>query len=254
LHSAGFYKAVRRSRRRANRKLKSTYLLVTIGIVLVIAIAISGLFLLVGKGPPPSSSTTNQSTKRVILYVNQGNGLVNESRFPSLLSLALSHGFNTIFFQIYRGGNLVFSTNEMTYFVGAAHRDNLSIFFALYFTNSSQTIPSSIYGLGEDGISLDMSTIDFSTQVGLLASLKQNFHGLTAVTTTNFTTTLNPNILILETYSPLFQSYIHHGIVAGVEVLATQNKADYESQVQYALNNSDGVMVFDYYGLVVTGY
>jgi len=39
-----------------------------------------------------------------------------------------------------------------------------------------------------------------------------------------------------------------------VGVFATASKADYEQQFQYALNNSDGVMVFDYAGLVKSGY
>ena len=257
LFQISFHRASKRSRRRAGkRSLRSTSFLILAVLLIIIAVASSALFFLGQKNSPGTNTTTSQSSgKLVILYVNQGNGLVNESKFPSLVSLAKSQGFNTIFFQVYRSGNLVFSSDEMKYFVAAAHQDNLRIFFALYFTNSSQVIPGSIYGLGEDGISLDMSTLNFSSQNALLSTLKQDYHGgLTAVTTTNFTTTLNPDILILETYSLFYRNYIHPGIVAGVEVLATSSKADYESQVQYALNNSDGVMVFDYYGLIVTGY
>ena len=85
--------------------------------------------------------------------------MVNGSNFGKLLSTATSHGFNTIFFQVYRSGTLLFTSSSLDQFVASAHGQGLKIFFALYFTNTTQTIPSSIYSDGEDGISLDMSTL-----------------------------------------------------------------------------------------------
>ncbi len=91
--------------------------------------------------------------------------------------------------------------------------------------------------------------------MNLLSVLRQNYKdGLTAVTALNFTTTLRPNYLVLETYAPSDQTYIHHGIIASVEPLVISNSQTYDAEFQYALNNSDGVMVFDYYGLLKTGY
>jgi len=192
--------------------------------------------------------------KPIILYVNQGNGVVNGSNFGELLDTATSHGFNTIFFQIYRSGTLLFSNSSLSQFVVSAHAQDLKIFFALYFTNSTQTIPHSIYTDGEDGISLDMSTLSVSSQVTLLNDLTVSYSGKTAVTTTDPTIPLSPDLLIVETYSQADKQYIHQGIIAGVEVVATTSKQDYEQQVQYALANSNGVMVFDYAGLVKSGY
>jgi len=60
--------------------------------------------------------------------------------------------------------------------------------------------------------------------------------------------------LVLETYGQVFQQYIRHGIIASVGVFATSSMTDYQSQFQYALSNSDGVMVFDYAGLFKSGY
>ena len=192
--------------------------------------------------------------KPVILYINQGNALVGVDNFSSLVSYAKSNGFNTLFFQVYRSGSLIFSISNLTYFVSFTHNQSLKIFFALYFTNSSQKIPSSIYGLGEDGISLDMSTLPQSTQSSLLLSLQQGYKGETAVTTTNFGTTLKPDLLILETYAPQDQQYIHKGIIASVEPLALASEPEYLQEYKYALSHSDGIMVFDYYGLLATGY
>jgi len=195
----------------------------------------------------------NSQEKPIILYVNQGNGLVNESNFGTMLSFASSHGFNTVFFQIFRAGDLLFTGNELSYFANQSHAQGLKIFFSLYFTNSSQPMPSNIFGLGEDGISLDVSTLSVSTQEGLLANLAP-CHCQTAVTTTDMNSPLKPDLLVLETYGPAFQQYIRHGVIASVGVFATSSLADYQSQFQYALSNSDGVMVFDYAGLLKSGY
>ena len=234
---------------------KSSRLPIIIGIIITAIIVISAGIFLLDQHTTTTTTSKTVSNKPIILYVNQGNGLVDESNFSSLVSFAKTNGFNTIFFQVYRSGTLLFTQSELTYFVSDVHVQNLSIFFALYFTDSTQKIPTSIFGLGENGISLDMSTLPTSTQEGLLQTLKQNYlEGKTAMTTTNFTTTLNPDLLILETYQSSDQSYIHPGIIAGVEPLAIASKQDYEQQFEYALTHSDGVMVFDYYGLLKTGY
>ncbi len=195
------------------------------------------------------------ASKPVILYVNQGNGIVDESNFAAMLSAAKSHGFNTVLFQVYRAGSLLFNGSELGAFVADAHSQGLKIFFALYFTSASQTLPQSIYALGEDGISLDMSTLPSASQQRLFGNLQAGYRsGQTAITTTNASLALKPEILVLETYAAGSQGFIRHGIIASVGVFATASKADYEQQFQYALNNSDGVMVFDYAGLVKSGY
>ena len=186
--------------------------------------------------------------------MNQGNGVVNGSNFGELLATATSHGFNTIFFQVYRSGSLLFTTDSLSQLVASAHSQGLKIFFALYFTNTTQSIPASIYSDGEDGISLDMSTLPIPTQTALFDQLSSSYSGKTAITTTYPSLPVSPDLLVVETYAPGDQQYIHHGMVAGVEVVASSSKQDYEQQVQYALDNSDGVMVFDYAGLVKSGY
>jgi hypothetical protein len=201
-----------------------------------------------------SSSPGNPGAKPIILYVNQGNGIVNGSNFRTMTSYATSHGFNTIFFQAYRQSNLLFSPPQLTSFVNESHSAGLRIFFALYITDSSQALPTSIYGLSEDGISLDMSTLPVSGQQAFLASLQGSYHGQIAVTTTDMSSPLKPDLLILETYGTGLQQYVRRGTIASVGVFTTTSKQDYESQFQYALQNSDGVMVFDYAGLLKSGY
>jgi len=171
-----------------------------------------------------------------------------------MADFALAHGFNTVFFQIYRQGTLLFNQQELQTFVADAHQKNLSIFFALYITNSSQQIPATIYGLGEDGINLDMSTLSVPSQESLLATLTANYGGKTSVTATNMSTTLKPDLLVLETYGVGLQSFIRPGIIGSVGVFTTSSQAQYQSEFQYALQKSDGVMVFDYAGLLKSGY
>ena len=99
-----------------------------------------------------------------------------------------------------------------------------------------------------------MSTLPIATQTALFDQLSSSYSGKTAITTTYPSLPVSPDLLVVETYAPSDQQYIHHGMIAGVEVVAASSKQDYEQQVQYALDNSDGVMVFDYSGLVKSGY
>ena len=247
-------------RSRGNQRSNARYYLVA-GVVMVAVVG----YLLASSGQGhggtttsttklSSVSSTSPSSSPVILYVNQGNGEVNSSNFGRLLDTANSHGFNTIFFQIYRSGTLFFADSSLSQLVDSAHGQGLKIFFALYFTDSTQKIPSSIYVDGEDGINLDMSTLTLAAQTALFDDLSSTYSGKTAITTTNPNLSLNPGMLIVETYGTGNDQFIHHGMIASVGVFATSSRQDYVQQFQYALANSDGVMVFDYAGLVKSGY
>jgi hypothetical protein len=247
----------RTRRRRASRKWP---ILAAACLLVVAALGSALLFYHLPSHTTSSAATGSSSSggKYVILYINQGNGVVNESNFGSMLSFASSQGFNTIFFQVYREGSLLFDASQLDSFVVHAHAQDVKIFFSLYLTNSSQQIPASIYDLGEDGISLDMSTLAVSDQSALFASLQRGYaSGLTAITTTDLTLPLSPDLLVLETYTSQIQQYsqyIHPGVIAGVGVFATTSQSNYQQEFQYALANSDGVMVFDYAGLMKSGY
>jgi hypothetical protein len=258
----------KRKGRRSSRSRGTRYGYYLVGVAAVAIII--GYLLLHGAAPAHTDSTiqsnattgtvttnsasSGQTSKPIILYVNQGNGVVNASNFQALLDTAKSHGFNTIFFQIYRSGTLLFTESSLQGFVTSAHDQGLELFFALYFTNATQQIPTSIYSDGEDGINLDMSTLPPSTQVDLLADLSSSYSGKTAITSTDMSTTLKPDLLILETYGTAYDQYIRPGIIASVGVFTTSSEQQYEQEFQYALNNSDGVMVFDYAGLIKAGY
>jgi hypothetical protein len=251
-----------KKRREAERTRQNGFIILAV-VVAIVVVAIAFVFVH-GNSVRNSSTTTtngtivisNPSNKPVILYVDQGNAVVNRTNFPALLNFAKAQGFNTIFFQIYRGGQLLFDSSDLSYFVESAHLDRINFYYALYFTNASQTIPTSIYNLGENGISLDMSTLPDSVQSSLLATLQLDIiNGTTAVTSTNLTTTLKPDLLVLETYN--FQAdeqYIHSGIIASVEPLSIPTAQDFAQEVKYSLSNSGGVMVFDYYGMLKMGY
>jgi hypothetical protein len=223
--------------------------------VLVVAAAIAltagSAYLLYG----PSQGKSGSEQKPIILYVNQGNGFVkNGSDFVALVRFASARGFNTIFFQAYRSGGLLYTPQTLRAFVNQTHQSGLRIFFALYITNGSQVLPESIFGLHEDGIDLDMSALPLSAQQSFLTALEAGFDGETAVTTTNMSSPLKPDLLVLETYWSFDRPYIRNGIVASVGVFATSSQADYQSQFRYDLQNSDGVMVFDYHWLQTYGY
>ncbi len=229
--------SVRRARR---RKRRATIVALAICALVVGSLAV---FYLLPRQPKP-----------IILYVDQGNGAVNGSNFEPMLSFASGHGFNTIFFQVYREGVLLFNGTELASFASQAHQMDLKIFFALYLTNSTQAIPGAIMHQGEDGVSLDMSGLPSAVQGALLQDLSSSCGCQTAVTTTDMASTLKPDLLVLETYGDAARPYVRQGTVASVGVFATTSQQDYQSQLQYDFNNSDGVMVFDYAGLVRSGY
>ena len=228
-------------RRKGKRRARRTAVYISFATVLVVLVVLV------------LHQTQAGQAKPVILYVNQGNGVVNGSNFGEMLTFASKHGFNTIFFQVDRSGVLLFTGTELSFFANQSHAMGLKIFFALYLTNSSQSVPSVIFGMGEDGISLDVSTLTLATQESLLADLSP-CRCQTAVTTTDMNSPLKPDLLVLETYGVASQQYIRHGTIASVGVFATSSLSDYQSQFQYALSNSDGVMVFDYSGLLKSGY
>jgi len=234
-----------KARRHRRRNQVVAYAVAAVVVLVVLGV---GLYVLSGGGKQAAGG------KSIILYVNQGNGVVNGSNFGAMTGYAASRGFNTVFFQVYREGVLLFSPPQLALFVNESHASGLKIFFALYITNSSQALPTSIYDIGEDGISLDMSTLPLSDQQVFLGDLEASYHAQVAVTTTDMSSPLKPNLLILETYGVNFQQYIRHGTIASVGVFTTANEQDYNSQFQYALQHSDGVMVFDYAGLLKRGY
>lgn len=252
--------------RRKNRNSpwnKKTSVIITIVLAILVIVIVASFLVFdqntksISKNTSTSVVSSNPESKPIILYINQDNGAVNESNINQMLEYASTKGFNTIFFQMYHNGALMFTTDQLSYFVGVAHSYNFKFFFSLPFTNDSQTIPSSIYNLGEDGINLDMSTLNNQGQSNLLSTLQTNYHnGITAMTTYDFTTTLKPQWLVFETYGSQYDTsqYVHKGIIASVGVFTTVSKQDYENQFNYDLANSDGVMVFDYYGLLKAGY
>ena len=84
---------VRRRRGRGRRSALYTALAVVVVVVVVLAYF---------SVQPPKG-------KPIILYINQGNGAVNESNFGAMLSFASRNGFNTVFFQVYYEGVLLFN-------------------------------------------------------------------------------------------------------------------------------------------------
>jgi hypothetical protein len=100
---------------------------------------------------------------------------------------------------------------------------------------------------------LDMSTLPIAAQTTLFDQLSSSYSGRTAITTDIFTLSLKPDLLVFETYSAGDQEYIHPGIIASVEVSPGETAQEYDQQFQYALSNSNGVMVFDYDHLVKYG-
>src|SRR5579863_3625747 len=119
----------RRVRGRRQKSAWSRRAPIIIACAIIIVIVVGSTFFVLNQNKK-DNTTTNSTTsavssdsesKPIILYINQDNGAVNESNINQMLQYASVRGFNTIFFQIYHNGALMFTTSQLSYFVGVAH-------------------------------------------------------------------------------------------------------------------------------------
>lgn len=202
---------------------------------------------------PPITTTTATVVKPIILYVNQGNGFVEPDRFGDLLAFAKRFGFNSVMFQVYREGSFLYSLDDMNKFHDKSTRAGMRFYPSLFISKDGEKIDL-ISQLSAEGMNLDMPSLSLDWQSRYIAAVRQLFKGPVSVTTSNAQYPLRPDLLILETYGRENLRYVRPGVVGSVGVWLTTDKGDYLDQVSYVLAHSDGVMVFDYAGLLRKGW
>jgi len=199
------------------------------------------------------TKTISPMVKPIILYVNQGNGFVEPQKFGDLLTFAKRFGFNTIMFQVYRSGSFLYSLEDMNKFARDAEKAGFRFHASLYISKEGEKMDL-VAQLRADGINLDMPTISLDWQSRYISWVRQLFKGPVSVTTANAQYPLKPDLVILETYGRENLRYVRPGMVGSVGVWLTKDKDDYLDQVNLVLTKSDGVMVFDYAGLLRKGW
>ncbi len=203
--------------------------------------------------PIPTPPTTTTGVKPIILYINQGNGFVEPDKFADLLAFAKRFGFNAVMFQVYRSGSFLYSLDDMNKFHDESARAGVRFYPSLFISKDGEKIDL-ISQLRAEGMNLDMPSLSLDWQSRYIAALRQLFKGPVSVTTPNLQYPLTPDLLILETYGRENLRYVRPGAMGSVGVWLTTDKGDYLDQVNYVLAHSDGVMVFDYAGLLRKGW
>jgi hypothetical protein len=205
---------------------------------------------------PPSILLTPSYKKPIILYYNgDGHPPLQVSQFPGVVNFTLRHGFNVLMLLVFNY-QPVFNRTTVNYFALYAKSRGLT-FVPSYYVRS---VGDEINVSGLAWINLDMERLNPSEQVVFYDQVA-GVVPLVSVTTVygqlvQFHTPMN----IIETYAgtPLFWlaqlGYYHPGKLCSVGVWLLHNQQDYDDEKNYCLKYSDGVMVFDYYGLLRSGF
>ena len=206
---------------------------------------------------PPDIALDPIQNKPVILYYNFENLPFQPAQFPSIVNTTLAHHFNTLMLLVYYNDEAIFNESIVHHFFEYSKSRSLTFVPSYYISSLADRINIS----GYQWINLDMEKLNPNNQrLYYGKELLQNIR-LISVTSPygqkqEFVTSLN----IVESYSasPWFWleqlTYLHYSNACAVAVWMLHSQADYDSQKNYCLRYTEGVMVFDYYNLLKTGF
>jgi hypothetical protein len=201
---------------------------------------------------PLLSPITSLSFKPVILYYDYENLPFNASEFPVIVQVTSEHHFNTLMVLVYFNHREIFNESTLNYFFAYARSKNLTFVPSFYIEAMKDTFNST----GFPWINLDMEKIAPVLQRFVYARVSDQSSGLVSITSPDGQPVeFSPSLDILETYSstPSFWflqlSYWHSGHICSVASWMLSQQ-EYDSEKNYCLKYSQGVMVFDYYNLL----
>jgi hypothetical protein len=225
-------------------------------VVLVIALFLLAIFYVnVFPGNYGLGITT---PKQIILYFNYGElgYKVNASNFPGVVSFAKNHGFTSLMIVIYADHHSRFNNSELQNFYDYAGTQNLTFVPSYYIESMNDSIDVT----GFRWVNLDMERLSAAQQLAYYDNVSQ-YVSLVSVTQPYGETNLfQTKMLIVETYARLpgfwFEQlwFPHGGTICSVQVRDVRTEGEYQSEFQYCLRYSDGVMVFDYPQLLRAGF
>jgi hypothetical protein len=205
---------------------------------------------------PPSFLLQPSQKKPVILYYEYPYPPLEVSRFPWVVNFTLAHGFNTLMLEVFYNHRSMFNRSTVDYFISYAGSRGLALVPSYYITATSDKIDVG----GMTWVNLDMERLSPLDQRSFYDNISQ-IVPLVSVTSPYgqpvlFSTPMN----IVETYAstPLFWlaqlGYYHPGKICSVGDWLLHSQQEYDAEKSYCLEYSDGVMVFDYYNLLRSGF
>ena len=195
----------------------------------------------------------SQSPKPIILYYDYENLPFNVSSFPQIVSTTLRHQFNTLMLLVYFNHELIFNDSTLEYFYSYAQSRNLTFVPSFYIESMADNFNATNF----PWVNLDMERIQPRLQAFFYDKISREGKEMISVTSPyGQPVDFVPSLDIVETYSgpPRFYflqlAYWHPGHVCSVAPWLVGNQQQYDSEKEYCLQYTDGVMVFDYYNLL----
>jgi hypothetical protein len=191
--------------------------------------------------------------KPIILYYDYENMPFSPSSFPQIVATTLQYHFNTLMLLVFFNHTMIFNETTLHYFYSYARSRNLTFVPSFYVDSTGDIFDAS----GFPWINLDMEKISANLQPSYYEKISHE--GVREITVTSpygQRVEYSPSLDIIETYAgtPWFYvlqfGYWHQDHICSVAPWLVRNQFEYNSEFQYCLRYSDGVMVFDYYNLM----
>jgi hypothetical protein len=197
----------------------------------------------------PQVASTN---KPVILYYNPFNLQVNESQFPAIISYATRNHFNTLMLIVYAYNRPLFKSSEISYFENYSARNGVTFVPSYYIVSLTDKINTT----GFRWINLDLESLTTLKQYFFYEKMSRNIPIVSVTSIYGQQLRFQPSMNIVETYfnAPVFWFYQlwfpHSGVVCSVSAARATSQSVFDSEFNYCLDHSRGVMVFDYWNML----
>jgi hypothetical protein len=205
---------------------------------------------------PPPALLVPADKKPIILYFHLPDPPLQVSQFPGVVNFTLRHGFNTIMMVIFNFGEASFNRSTVAYFISYAASKGLTFVPSYYIRSTSDQI--NVTGLA--WVNLDMERLDSYDQRVFYDRIAQIVPLVSVTSPYRQPVGFHTPMQIVETYatSPVFWldqlGYYHPGKICSVGEFLLNSQQEYDAEKAYCLKYSDGVMVFDYYSLLKSGF
>ena len=204
---------------------------------------------------PPPALLVPADKKPIILYC-QFYAAPQISQFPGVVNFTLRHGFNTLMVVIFDFGEARFNRTTIDYFISYARSKGLTFVPSYYIRSTSDQMDVS----GLTWVNLDMERLNSYDQRVFYDRIAQIVPLVSVTSPYGQPVGFHTPMHIIETYSgsPQFWlsqlGYYHPGTICSVAAWLLSSQQGYDAEKDYCLKYSDGVMVFDYYNLLNSGF
>ncbi len=219
--------------------------------IALVAVAIIAFYILV-EAALTLPLVGDMKDKPVILYYDPFNLPINASSFKTVIDFAISNHFNTLMLIVYAYGQALFNQSEISYFSTFAAKDNITFVPSYYIVSSENRINTT----GYSWVNLDMEKLSPKLQRSFYAEVASEVELVSVTSPYAQKLPYHPEMKIVETYyyKPAFWFYDlwfdHSSVICSVSAHSAPTQTAFNSEFNYCLEHSRGVMVFDYSNMI----